>query len=87
MDWLTGLLLSLAAGAAWLVRSFFAERKEQKLTQERDNAKVQADVAHIAAIAKGQEVAKLKQQQKTEGEIRAKVDPNTRVARANNMFK
>jgi len=72
-SWLIGLI----TGLAFVVRGFFAGRREAKLTKERNSALADAEQQRITAEAKTNEAAQLRAQQKQEGKINAKDSADT----------
>ena len=83
VKWLLGLL---AATWAWIVRSFFARRAEERMAQERDAALAAAKQQEIKATAKAKEVDLLNEQQKREDSIHATSGDDT-LDRLNQLFK
>jgi putative Mn2+ efflux pump MntP len=84
--WMIWIGAGIAGIGAWLIRSFFAERTEKKLTTERDAALVDAESAAITARAKSWEADKIRDQQKREDAIHAQ-DTAGLGNDLDNMFK
>ena len=83
--YLTAILAGLAALAAWFLRGFLANRKEQKLTQQRDTALITGKQQQINAQAHRQQAAIQQKQQQKEDAINAG-DTNSISAELDGMF-
>ena len=84
-DWIIGILAALAAAGAWIVRGFFAERTEARLTKERNAALTEAEGQKIKAEAKTLEAEVLHRQQEKEGAIHAADTPGI-ASRLDDLF-
>lgn len=85
-EYLTAFIAVIGAGLAWLLRGWFADRKERQLTRQRDDALISGKQQEINAAASKQEAAIQQQQQKTEDAIHAA--DNSHIAdRLDNIFK
>jgi len=72
--------------AAWVIRSFFAARTEERLKNERDAASVSGKTQEIRADAKAKEAALLHERQKKEDAIHA-ADSGSVSAGLDDMFE
>ena len=82
----TAILAGLAALLAWLLRGFFAGRKEEKLTTQRDEARTHAQQQEIKAQAKQAEATLAQELKHMEDAINA-ANTDGVNNKLDNMFK